>query len=733
MSRDKISLKRVSAAIALFLSVPIILTSAPAAIPREKPGLNLLLVTVDTLRADGLSCYDPSRVKTPNIDKVAGSGWIFTRAFAHNPLTLPSHANILLGTTPLYHGVHDNENFIVREEWLTLAELLKSHGYATGAFIGGFPLDARFGLNQGFDVYDDEFKPKGAPKYSSGERKAEEVVRKAVPWIKDKASPWFAWLHLYDPHAEYIPPEPYLSQYKSQPYYGEAAYVDFALGKLFQFMEENALFGTTVVILTSDHGESLGQHGEETHGVYVYNPTLWIPLIIRVPAGKPAKISQVVSHVDIFPTVCDILNIPAPAFLQGISLLPATKGKNLTPRTLYFEALDAYDNYGWAPVRGTISQNLKFTESPIPELYDLDKDFDETQNLAGLRPLGEFRSELAKTMEKLSHPESAKASRQPDRETAEILKSLGYVSGAGTPPKGPFGPADDVKSLLPLYVEVEFLLNKAKPEAAIPRLKEIISRNPRIYQPHLALAQLLIKGGKNAEALEVLTAGFQKYPGSYEIFALYCESLLAAGRYAAVVETFTSKDYIQKGREPKTWIILANALLKQNRVPEAIQALEKAASLDDGYADIFLNLGSACFSQFTAARDERFYARAVQNLEKAIQLNPDLAEAYNTLGAAYLVKGKLKEAIAVWERVVKISPEFPKAHYYLGLAYYGLNDLDNALKNFLRYKELTYVTLTPEEKSKLDNYIAAAQAKRRQSTQTRTIGMIPDHPLSGPR
>jgi arylsulfatase A-like enzyme/Flp pilus assembly protein TadD len=733
MSRDKISLTRLSFTLPLFLSLTIISSSTPASFPQEKPGLNLLLVTVDTLRADGLSCYDPRRVITPNIDKVAGSGWIFTRAFAHNPLTLPSHANILLGTTPLYHGVHDNENFIVREEWLTLAELLKSHGYATGAFIGGFPLDARFGLNQGFDVYDDDFKPKGAPKYSFGERKAEDVVRKAGPWIKDRASPWFAWLHLYDPHADYIPPEPYLSQHKSQPYYGEAAYVDFALGKLFQFMEENALFEKTVVILTSDHGESLGQHGEETHGVYVYNPTLWIPLIIRVPAGKPAKINQLVSHVDIFPTVCDILNIPAPAFLQGISLLPATRGKYLAPRTLYFEALDAYDNYGWAPVRGMLSQNLKFTESPIPELYDLDKDFDETQNLAGRRPLGEFRSELAKTMENLSHPESSKASRQPDRETVEILKSLGYVSGPGTPPRGPFGPSDDVKSLLPLYVEVEFLLNKAKPEAAMPRLKEIISRNPRIYQPHLALAQLLIKGGKNAEALEVLTAGFQKYPASYEIFALYCESLQAAGRHAAVVETFTSKDYIQKGREPKTWIILANALLKQNRVPEAIQALEKAASMDDGYADIFLNLGSACFSQFTAARDERLYARAVQNLEKAIRLNPDLAEAYNTLGAAYLVKGKLKEAIAAWERVVKISPKFPKAHYYLGLAYYGVNDTDSALKSFLRYKELSYVSLTPEEKSKLDNYIAAARAKRSQATQTRTIVMIPNHPSSGPR
>jgi len=733
MSPDKISLKRLTLVIALSLSLTIISSSTPASFPQEKPGLNLLLVTIDTLRADGLSCYDSGHVKTPNIDKVAGSGWIFARAFAHNPLTLPSHANILLGTTPLYHGVHDNENFVVREEWLTLAELLKSHGYATGAFIGGFPLDARFGLNQGFDVYDDDFKPKGAPKYSSGERKAEEVVRKAIPWIKDRTSSWFAWLHLYDPHAEYIPPEPYLSQHKSQPYYGEAAYVDFALGKLFQFMDDNALFGKTVVVLTSDHGESLGQHGEETHGVYVYNPTLWIPLIIRVPAGKPAKINQPVSHVDIFPTVCDVLDISAPPLLQGISLLPATRGKDLAPRTLYFEALDAYDNYGWAPVRGVISQNLKFTESPIPELYDLDKDFDETHNLAGRRPLGEFRSELAKTMEKLSHSESAKAARQPDRETVEILKSLGYVSGAGTPPKGPFGPSDDVKSLLPLYVEVEYLLNKTKPEAAIPRLREIISRNPRIFQPHLALAKLLIKEGKNAEALEILAAGFQKYPASYEIFALYCESLLASNRYDAVIETFRSKDYIQKGSEPKTWIILANALLKQNRVPEAIQALEKAASMDDGYADVFLNLGSACFSQFTASRDERFYARAVQNLEKAIQLNPNLAEAYNTLGAAYLVKGKLKEAISAWERVINISPKFPKAHYYLGLAYYGLADTDKALKNFLRYKELAYVSLTPEEKSKLDDYIAAAQAKKRHSTQTRTIVMIPDLPSIGPR
>jgi arylsulfatase A-like enzyme len=236
-----------------------------AAKARPRPALdyhnNVLLITVDTLRADRLGCYGAETVETPNIDLLAAEGVLFSRAFAHNPMTLPSHTNILLGLTPLAHGVHNNIDFVVREEWTTLAEHLKASGYSTAAFIGGFPLDARFGLNQGFEVYDDDFKPNGSSKMAPGERQAAEVVSHAIAWIRKTEGPWFAWIHIYDPHTPYNPPISFKAAYKDRPYDGEVAYVDSALAPLFEVVGHSPTQERTIVVLTADHGESLGEHG----------------------------------------------------------------------------------------------------------------------------------------------------------------------------------------------------------------------------------------------------------------------------------------------------------------------------------------------------------------------------------------------------------------------------------------------------------------------------------------
>ena len=267
--------------IALMVVMPIFSENNLKNINRTK--YNLLLITIDTLRPDRLSCYSSEHLKTPRIDSLAGRGVLFTQAFAHTPSTLPSHANILLGATPLYHGVHDNSNFIVREEFLTLAEYLKSFGYSTGAFVGAFPLDSRFGLTQGFDVYDDNYGYKDSQEFTYVERKAEVVVEKSISWLKTERNPWFIWIHLFDPHQRYYPPEPFRTQHQGKLYDGEVAYVDFALGKLFDYLEKNKLFDKTLIIFTGDHGESLGEHGEPTHGYFAYNSTLWVPLIISFP------------------------------------------------------------------------------------------------------------------------------------------------------------------------------------------------------------------------------------------------------------------------------------------------------------------------------------------------------------------------------------------------------------------------------------------------------------------
>jgi arylsulfatase A-like enzyme len=286
------------------------------------PGFNLLLITIDTLRPDRLSCYSPKFLKTPAIDGLAEKGVLFERAFAHNPQTLPSHVNILLGLTPLAHGVSENSKSVVAGEFLTLAELLKARGYATGAFISSFALDSRFGLDQGFDVYDDFYSAKPAPGLAYSERSAGETIKAARQWLSRRKEKWFCWIHLWEPHAPYTPPEPYLSRYAKDPYSGEVAAVDAALGKFFAEAEREGWPGKTFIILTGDHGESLGEHGEMTHTYFAYNSTIWVPLIIEGPGIRPSRVKDYVSHVDLFPTVCELLGLEKNPGLQGESLKP---------------------------------------------------------------------------------------------------------------------------------------------------------------------------------------------------------------------------------------------------------------------------------------------------------------------------------------------------------------------------------------------------------------------------
>jgi len=341
---------------------------------------NVLMITIDTLRADRLSCYGNQDLKTPNIDMLAERGVLFSRAFGNTSTTLPSHANIFLGTTPNFHGVHENLNFIVNQDLLTLTERLKANGYSTGAFVGAYPLDSRFGLSQGFDVYDDQYQRDHSANLSSLERKAEIVVGAALDWLQVQKQPWFLWIHCWDPHNPYDPPEPFKTQYQERLYDGEIAYVDMALGVLLDYLGENDLFDSTLIIFTGDHGESLGQHGEETHGYFAYNSTLWIPLIISFPETVQGRSEDYVSHIDIFPTVCDILGIEKPSFLQGISLFPTLKGKKLPERQIYFESLYPYYSRGWAPLKGFIFKKKKFIDCPLLEFYDLGNDFNEKKS-----------------------------------------------------------------------------------------------------------------------------------------------------------------------------------------------------------------------------------------------------------------------------------------------------------------------------------------------------------------
>lgn len=554
----------------------------------RKPGrpFNLLFITVDTLRADRLSCYNEEHVKTPNMDRLASRGTLFARAFAHSVMTLPSHANILLGTTPPYHGVHDNSNFIVREEFVTLAEHLKTYGYSTGAFVGAFPLDRRFGLAQGFDVYDDHYL-QHTPRETLKERKAEAVVTGALGWLKRQArEPWFLWIHLRDPHDPYDPPEPFKTRYPDRLYDGEVAYVDFALGEILLYMEKESLFSKTLTILTGDHGESLGEHGEKTHGFFAYNATLWVPLILVVPGQKPGMVGTPVAHVDLYPTVCDVLKIEPPPFLQGKSLLPLITGRALPKKPIYFESLSPYYSLGWAPIRGYVEGEEKFIDSPIPELYDLKEDFAEKLNLAANRRVNDLREKTARMLMTQSHLEGPKAEQRMDRETREKLRSLGYVQSALEKRKESFGPEDDAKVLLPFYnraAEALEISKQGRIEEAIRLLKDIISENTSIPHAYTNLALLYKELGRVKDGLAVLKVAFEEMPENYDIFSDIIAFLMEDSQDRAVIEGVNAFHFREMDYDPVIWNYAGLAHWHLGDGENARKCWERAIQIDSKF------------------------------------------------------------------------------------------------------------------------------------------------------
>ena len=669
--------------------------------------LNLLLITIDTLRPDFLGCYSSKAPATPNINALAARGVQFSRAFAHTPTTLPSHTNILLGASPPFHGVHDNANFLVRAEFITLAEWLKERGYATAAFVGAFPLDSRFGLHQGFDVYDDNYGTQGPQDVVFVERRAEVVIDQALAWLRQQDGPWFCWVHCFDPHQRYDPPEPFRTQYRDNLYAGEVAYVDFALGRLFSFLEESKGQESTLVVFTGDHGESLGEHGEMTHGYFAYNSTLWVPLLIYYPRVKPQSIAENVSHVDIFPTVCDILGLETPAHVQGSSMLPLMEGKKFSPRPIYFESLTAYCNRGWAPVRGYIEGSLKYIDSPIPEIYDLTNDFHEATNLAEKEDVRPFQLKFDRLMAALSPPGKSEAKTPSDRETREKLRSLGYIASLPAPAKKAFTREDDLKVLLPFHskwMRAMVLHQQGKTEQAIALLRDIIAQRKDFDLAYTYLGNYYKDQKKFKEAQDILEEAYRYNPQSFRILVAYAIFLIDRGKYDdALLLLEKAKSLVDY--DPEVWNYIGVAHWQRGDYERALHAYTQALTLDNNYPVVFNNLGSLYLSIYLKTRDPKANQTAIANFRQAIQFDPKYASAYNGLGAALKFVGDLDGAIENWEKAVELKPDYGYALYNLGLTYLAKGLKSQALVYFMRYKTGFYDSLSVEEKNKLDRLI----------------------------
>jgi arylsulfatase A-like enzyme/Tfp pilus assembly protein PilF len=670
--------------------------------------INVLLVTIDTLRPDRLSCYSAEYLRTPRIDGLAAKGVLFERAFAHDPETLPSHTNIFLGMTSLAHGVSENSKSIVAPEFLTLAELLKSRGYATGAFVSGFPLDSRFGLNQGFDVYDDRFPAKASPGELFSERRAEKTVSAALQWLAAPKGKWFCWVHLWDPHDPYAPPEPFAGQYKDDPYSGEVAYVDSQLGLLLSELEKRQLMDKTVIILTGDHGESLGEHGEMYHGYFAYDTTLWVPLIVSAPGIKAARVKDAVSHVDIFPTVCDLLGLEKPASLQGASLLPLLRGGARKPRPIYFEAMEAYLNRGWAPIRGVIENGMKYIDSPIPELYDLEADFGEAKNLAPGSSLPPFKKRLQEVMALGASSLPAQAGQRPaDRETLERLRSLGYAASRMTQVKSSYGPEDDLKTLLPFEQKVGLAgeLKKAGRVAeSVKILEDVIKARKEFAKAYDLLFEIYRSQGLIDDALQVFERGYAANAGSYVFVSGYGIALVKNGRYEKGIEIL-EKSLGLYDRDAEVWNSLGVAHGGMGDLEKAREDFEKALALAPEDAIFNDNVGTLYVTMAMKARDVEYARQSVAYFEKAVAADPNLSSAYNGLAGALRIQDKRDEAIASWEKAVGLNPGFDLAIFNLAVAYLEKGDKAKALENCQKYLMVRGKNITLEERREINALI----------------------------
>lgn len=657
---------------------------------------NLLLITIDTLRADHLGIYG-GRVKTPIMDGLANSGVRFTRAYTHVPLTLPSHCSLLTGTIPPVHGVRDN-GYRFSQKNKTLAELLKAEGYATAAFVGAFPLDSRFGLDKGFDFYDDNYGSRNLQRdLTFVERKAEEVTRRASAWLEsNKDENFFLWVHYFDPHAPYEPPPPFSFDYRGREYEGEIAYTDKMLGELLANLNSLGLRDQTIIVLTSDHGEGLGEHQEKTHGIFIYDSTMRVPLILYnqeiLPQGQ--VISDLIGLTDVFPTILDFLNIPYnPKEIQGQSFMPTIlKKKSLKNREIYIESVAAMLDRNWAPLHGLIINNWKYIEAPQPELYDLEKDPQELNNLYGkqTRITGQLQKKLAELRSREAFWPLAKV-QQPemDRETYEKLKSLGYISGrkVKTTENRP-----DPK----MMIEIDNLFNEAVILSETGRLEEarILYNTLLEKQPNFAIgyeyaAYNFYKMGKLEEAITLLRQAIDLDLTTVSIRARLGLYLQEAGEIKESISLLQSA-LKEDSYYTEAYNYLGVSFFRDGQLSQAEEAFKKALELDADYAMAINNLGNVYLAQ-------KRYHEAIATYNKAIIADEQLASAYNGLGVAYYNQGDINKAYSSWKKALSVDPRQADAAYNLGRTLLKTGNQAEALK----YLEL-FLEIAPPQKYNQD-------------------------------
>lgn len=597
---------------------------------------NLLVVTFDTTRADHVGTYGHRGAHTPNIDSMAQRGVTFDRAMAVAPITLPSHTSILTGLYPNHHGARNNGTHHVPESVTTMAEVLEDDGFSTGAVVSALVLDSKYGLDQGFQVYDDNLaNADKAPMFMFRETKAKDTAGRALNWIQDRGSErWFLWVHFFDPHAGHIPPPEFARLCPDSLYDAEIAYADAGLGEIIEGLQLNGMLNETLVVMTADHGEALGDHGESTHSMFIYDSTIHVPLVMMHPSlARQHRIREVVSSVDIMPTVLDLLDVPGPDNMDGRSLASATLNRFevVEQRPAYSEAMSPFYNHGWSDLRGVRGERERYIRAPTPEAYDFRSDPRELKNLLpgreNLARWGELS--LDTLMGGIENDVRGDDIRSMDPDQRAALAALGYVwSSLDEEPEAGADLADP-KDKVHLWERSQYahgLVRAERYDEAELALREVLSEDPAATLSRSALVDILAHQNKFDEAHEMLAQSLVM-PGVrtgtwMRMAALEREMELPSWR------TFLEGAKNHDPRDPMPWVREGDWAQEDEDSDRAIAAYRRALELDDRSAKAWIGIGN---TEHRLARE----VEAIEALNRATKADPIAVEAWYNLGVVY--------------------------------------------------------------------------------------------------
>ena len=659
----------------------LLLSQVSAAAP-SKP--NVILITIDTVRADHLGCYGYKEIQTPTIDGLARDGIVFDRAISQVPLTWPSHAAILTGTYPFQNGVQDFTGQPLAPQIRSVAQAFQQGGYATGAVVSAFVLDRSWGLARGFDFYDDAFSAETFAKKDIGlvDRRAGESVTHALRWLeKTPRRPFFLWLHLYDPHNPYDPPEPYGSQYRGHLYDGEIAYADHELGRLVAWLKRNQLYDRTLIAFLSDHGESLGEHGEAEHGFFIYNSTVHIPLVVKMPAGsafRPGRIGRPVETTSVAPALLGAAGVKDAIEKQFAS--PGLFGKDSDqPDAAYSETFYPFSSFGWSPLRSLETSRYHYIDAPEPELYDLSADAEEKDNLAKQQSatVAVLKEKLQKRSAIKAQAAGGGASSGLDPEALEKLRALGYVAyrapvsadalAAGLPdPKRKLWEFNAILKAADSFKTGDF----DNGEAVLAKVRE---NDPKMYIVPFMVGENALRRGDWDKAAAELQKCLELNPNFDQAMAGLARALVNLDR-PEEAKQWLDKALKFNPQNYRAWYERGFIESKTDR-PAAIADMQKAVSIQPNFASLRRDLGMLQFQQ-------QNYQEAASHLSKAAELGIHDAPLYNFLGISYSRTARLKQAVASYKQALEIDPKLAEAHLNLGFAYKQLNHPLGAKKEY---------------------------------------------------